>query len=565
MLDVTRKTRFVPGSNLKGGVTGANWALLLDRLDLGRTLFLGTPSTATLSMVAPLADEVMVWEPQSAKRRALLERLDGSGHCNISVAHEPQAAWQLNEFRVDLLARANGGRDPAWHPKRLGALVRPNGHYYSETRVSLGPRSKSRRVDPPVGSSALRLWLTPMHGEIRSAVPLTDRATERYFMRHELTGRNLQLPGLKKAERLIARHALATRFGRRLGILCGGGTRNRTPRPPLYLRRLARLNGLDFDRHRWGLWARGEYRSQKALFFLFAGDSETPEYVVKMVRDGAFNARLENEYRALSHLRELGPEHRQHVPGVAFLGHPGNLAVVGETMMDGVPFRRRSDGAAGCRHLREAVAWLAALGEATARPVSGAAVAEALRDLLARFRTIYRPAPRELVFLEKQIARVAESPHPVPMVFQHGDPGVWNMFVRPNGRVVFMDWEAAERRGMPLWDLFYFLRSYTMLSRVRGLKSRVETFANHFLGDSPLATAIQEATAHYSGRVGVHASLIEPLFYTCWMHRALKEANRLQPERLGSGRFLEVLHLCVERRDAPGLKRLFASDENERS
>jgi hypothetical protein len=564
MLDVTRKTRFVPGSNLKGGVTGANWALLLDRLDLGRTLFLGAPSPATLSMVAPLADEVMVWEPQSGKRRALRQWLEGSSYCNVSVADEPQAAWQLNELRVDLLAQANGGNKSAWHPKHTLQLLRPNGSFYFETR-GLKRRALSRRMVPLVGNGALWLWLTPLQGEIRSAVPLKDHGTERYFMRNELTGQNLHLPGLKKAERLITRHGLETRMARRFGVLCGGSARNGTPQPPLYLRRLARLHGLDFDRRRWGLWARGEYRSQKALFFLFDGNHDAPQYVVKMVRDAAYNGRLENEYRALSHLRELGPELRQHVPGVTFLGHPGNLAVVGETMMDGVPFQRRSDGDAGCLHLREAVEWLAALGGATARPVSGAAVAEAMRDLLTRFRQIYRPAPRELVFLEKQIARLAASRYPVPMVFQHGDPGIWNMLVRPNGRVVFMDWEAAERRGMPLWDLFYFLRSYTMLSRVRGLQSRGDTFANHFLGDSPLAAAIQQATHHYSARVGVHPSLIEPLFYTCWMHRALKEANRLQPERVGSGRFLEVLHLCVERHDAPSLRRLFASEENERT
>ena len=31
-----------------------------------------------------------------------------------------------------------------------------------------------------------------------------------------------------------------------------------------------------------------------------------------------------------------------------------------------------------------------------------------------------------------------------------------------DGRVVFLDWEAAEARGMPLWDLFYFLRSFAV-------------------------------------------------------------------------------------------------------
>ncbi|UCE03529.1 MAG: aminoglycoside phosphotransferase family protein [Candidatus Latescibacterota bacterium] len=558
---MTRKTRFAPGSNLKGGVTGANWALLLDRLDLGRTLFLGAPSPATLSMVAPLADEVMVWEPQSGKRRALHSWVQESGYCNISVSDEPQVAWQLEELQVDLLVRGNGGSRPAWCRSKLQRLLRRGGCSYFEARGSLRRRALGKQLDPAMRAGAQWLWLTPLQGEIQSAVPLADPRTERYFLKHELTGRNLHLPGLRKAERLIARNAMGARIVRRFGVLHGGAPRRGAPRPPLYLRRLARLNGLDFDRSGWGLWARGEYRSQKAIFFLFEAGQEAPEYVVKMVRDSAFNERLENEYRALSFLRELGPEHRQHVPGAAFLGHPGNLAVVGETAMHGVPFRQRSGGNAGCRHLHEAVEWLTALGAATARPVSGAVVSEAMRDLLERFRKVYRPAPRELVFLEKQIERLASSPHPVPMVFQHGDPGVWNVLVRPNGRVVFMDWEAAEHRGMPLWDLFYFLRSYALLKRVRGLQRRVDLFAHHFFGDSPLAATIQQMTADYCGRVGVHASLVEPLFYTCWMHRALKESNRLQPERLASGRFLGLLQACVERHVTPGLQQLFGTEE----
>jgi hypothetical protein len=53
-------------------------------------------------------------------------------------------------------------------------------------------------------------------------------------------------------------------------------------------------------------------------------------------------------------------------------------------------------------------------------------------------------------------------------------------------------------------------------------------------------------------------ALVEPLFYTCWMHRALKEATRLQPDRLESGTYVRLLRLCVARRDAPGLRRLFS-------
>ncbi len=190
-------------------------------------------------------------------------------------------------------------------------------------------------------------------------------------------------------------------------------------------------------------------------------------------------------------------------------------------------------------------------------------MAEAVRDLYERFCNVYVPSVPMRVFLERQISKIATHARAIPTVFQHGDPGVWNVVVRNNGRVVFMDWEAAETRGMPLWDLFYFLRSYVMLSRVRGLRTRAETFASHFLNGGALSGLIEDVTSEYCARTDIDPSLIEPLFYTCWMHRALKESNRLEPQRLAKGRFLEVLQMCMERQNAVGLQRLFGEEHRE--
>jgi len=42
------------------------------------------------------------------------------------------------------------------------------------------------------------------------------------------------------------------------------------------------------------------------------------------------------------------------------------------------------------------------------------------------------------------------------------------------------------------------------------------------------------------------------------MHRALKEATRLPAERLERGHYVSLLRLCIDRRSAPALRRLFA-------
>ena len=46
----------------------------------------------------------------------------------------------------------------------------------------------------------------------------------------------------------------------------------------------------------------------------------------------------------------------------------------------------------------------------------------------------------------------------VPVGLSHGDFAPWNVFVR-GSRVGVLDWEAADRRGLPFWDLWHFVVS----------------------------------------------------------------------------------------------------------
>lgn len=563
VLENTRRSRFLPGSNLKGEPAGAAWVFLLDRLELGRTLCLGSLPPTSLSMLAPLADEVMVWEPRSHQRRALRRWIESSEYRNLSVAARPQAAWQLHELRADLIVRAR--RHPGWSEVALQVFLRSEARSYCETEEHLGwrvpcPQQHDMRPGEP-GSSWLRLM--PSRGQIRSAVPLGDSRTQRYFVRQQMWGTTSRLPLLGRVQRVLARGPLPAPWRGRLAVLHGKHFDGST-RLPAYLRQLAQQQGFDFERHRWGFWARGEYLSQKVLFYLFPDAEDTPDAVVKLVRHARFNGRLENEFRALRRLHELSPELRRHVPQALFLGHPGNLAAVGESMVQGRPFTHHTDGSSGCPFAQQAVQWLTDVAYATAQPVAPARVAEALAELLSQFQSIYHLESGELGFLQEQISRIAASPRAFPVVAQHGDPGPWNLFVRPEGDVVFLDWEGAEERGMPLWDLFYFLRSYVLLGRVRGLQSRLETFSHTFLQESPLSSWVLGKVDGYCERLGLDRDLVEPLFFTCWMHRGLKESARLRPAGLGQGRFLQLLRHCMAQRESPGLRRLFAATQTLR-
>jgi aminoglycoside phosphotransferase (APT) family kinase protein len=328
---------------------------------------------------------------------------------------------------------------------------------------------------------------------------------------------------------------------------------------PAWLRDVAAACGVDIDDCRVGLVAAPDYPSRKAILFLRPTHAQAPRYVVKMPRDGAFNERLENEWRVLSLLADGGIGDAQTVPRPAFFGYHAGLAVLGQTTIDGEPFRQKTTGTASCGLAWSGIRWLEALGAATATTsVAGnAEIAAGLHRLLTRYSAVYRPSGEEQAALAGLIDRIGACDRPLPLVFQHGDPGTWNLLITRDGRPAFLDWEAAEPHGMPLWDLFYFMRSFGIGVAGATGGDTLQAFADQFLFDTAVSHGLAEVVERHCERVGIDRSLVEPLFFTCWMHRALKESMRLAPGKLDHGRYVRLLRLCLERRDAPALHRLF--------
>ena len=133
--------------------------------------------------------------------------------------------------------------------------------------------------------------------------------------------------------------------------------------------------------------------------------------------------------------------------------------------------------------------WLLDLGERSASPSgAGGDVAAALEDLRDRFAGIYDLAPAEGKALDGLLARIADAGS-IPLVFQHGDPGTWNVLVTGDGRPVFLDWEAFERRGMPLWDALYFARSHAVtVGRAGGARDALQAIRQGWLRTVPSCT-----------------------------------------------------------------------------
>ncbi len=171
-------------------------------------------------------------------------------------------------------------------------------------------------------------------------------------------------------------------------------------------------------------------------------------------------------------------------PEPLFFDHHNKLALLAQKAVQGTPFRTRTKATVDCPLALQAVNWLVQLGtKSTNRElVDGHSVAENLSKLFKRFTEIYPLADGERNFLQQQLAVIESSQAEFPLVFQHGDPGTWNILVSADNRIIFIDWEAGEPRGIPLWDLFYFMRTFaSWVLRQQGSSDPLKNFETTML------------------------------------------------------------------------------------
>ncbi|HVF89463.1 MAG TPA: aminoglycoside phosphotransferase family protein, partial [Blastocatellia bacterium] len=525
MLDTTLASSFDPGSVRKGGFWGANWLFLMPSLDLGRVLCIGPPTTTALATLSRHADDVLVACGDCKQAREVRDLSRNLGLTNIHPflldSVDTEAVLPLSTCDTDLIVMGRFGLQLVDQNSALAAelksYLKPGGSIYVDYVGRVDGLLKSMKV---FGAPDV-YWFTPLFGETRSAVPLLNQKVIRYFLAQELidasvtkrwlapatrmlkTYRALGRPtrerhieagqaasvllahapgparlthkparalalntafavkqAVDRAERFLSDKGwISTRYGAVLGQEANGGA----VQPPEYLCALARREGVEIEGLGWGLSAPTEYPARKIVFFLFEAEQASPRYIIRLVRDPAYNARLENENRALTLLREaraVGPE---TIPDVAFFGYSRGLAIIGQKAIQGMPLRRLIRRGDDWSHARSVIEWLTGLGAATASFAQTPApeAAYILDGLLRRFAQIYRVEPAYRDFLVRQIDTIARSSAAFPLVFQHGDCHTGNILITPAGRAAFVDWERAEPAGIPLWDLLYFLRNYS--------------------------------------------------------------------------------------------------------
>lgn len=549
---------FTPGANQRGRVSGAAWSYVLPSQELASVVCLGNPSAAAVSRLCLLADCVQILPPAGSThlwQRTVAQQawpnvaVGRAGE--VSVSQPPDLVWLVGSRRHLQSTEATRWRQ----------LLRQAKLVYRER--SSAPRLPHASASRQSASVSLDLHLTPLLGEPRSAVPAGDEATSRHFraagLEEDWLSRELRrrgIPFVSAATRRLGLGPLSSRLFTRRGLISGGDLPD-VHTPPRYLRAAAAAHGVKLEDHRWGLSAKGQYASQKALFFLYPGADVRPSLVVKISQDPSRSHLLENAYAGMRLLEatEFGAAGR--LPRARFAGSTRGLQLVGEEAVAGTAFVRRSKGGSECPYAADAVAALIELGRIGAGQCPTAKVAQTLAGFLDQFLRLYRPSADTSGHLQQQIEALSAAELPIPLVFMHGDPGLQNLVIRPDDRLALLDWENAEQAGMPLWDLFHFLRTYVVWAGRRGmLTSRSAAITEHYLEGASLTDFLVGSVERYRRALQLDGSLIGPLFWTHLLVQALREAPRLDPSELQQGHQLKLLELLVAGRHSAVLRRI---------
>jgi hypothetical protein len=575
MLETTLKSQFIPGTNLRGELGCVDWRFLLSSLDLDNILCVGVPSAVSLAALSEVVPVLIVvsddlQQLQNANRQCKILKISNIHFIRIGkFASFPFSNKSVNLVLLTWSKKCTKIFRKQTRISEYRRILRESGAILFEIQCLSAPliqRSISKKFLKLGFDSLKSFWLTPLKGVFRTALPIHDGKIASYFFTNVLFGQSFKKRLLSRIGKVCSKVDLISYISPHRAILAKRSSASSDiSQVPDYILDIAQNAGIDISGCRFGLSARGKYNANKVIFYLFSKEAHRLVAVVKMTRSEEFNQRLENEYRVLQRLSNKNYIDKDTFPEPLFFGYHKNLGLIGLKGVKGHPFRTQTEGTINCPVARNAADWILKLGSASATKNVGSPqeVSNALYELFGRFNAIYGLPKNEKHFLIEQINSIRQSGMKFPLVFQHGDPGTWNIMVSKDGSVKFIDWEAGDPQGIPLWDLFYFLKTYSSwVSRMKGSRDGIGTFLEHFFSPSEMSSTLVKLIDDYCKLVELDKDLIEPLFHTCWMHRALKEATRLTKISLQKGLYVNLLRLGIQSKNRAFLLSTYCSNNH---
>jgi hypothetical protein len=489
--------------NVRQSVLGATWAFLLPSVEGLQILNEADLDAADAAGLARLVAE------DDAAPGAILDYVAPSRFADGNLASHLIKGPATAAFAPP----ARGTRELAQTLERAG---------WTTTLLRVDGDGRQLHYAHPDTSSAAGAWIRERRGDAR-AVARLGRARLRplslRLRRNLVDGRQLALLAIRPT----AAHSEASRPARWLNAEDG-----------------------------WALLAPGSYPSQKVVFL--AGNGARPQTVLKLPRDPAFNHRLEHEFAMLQRVEKLHLDPRLSPVPIALL-RDGALAVLVTEAAHGRLLPRLA-GRGVATGFTAVMGSLTELASRSRHDASSDELVELFGQIVEAYASAYAIPNAERQFLDQCVAAAGRAGG-VPLVLQHGDPGIWNVMIDSAGRVTLLDWEAGEVDGLPLWDLFHFAGTYAHLDLGSLVpRSRLSRFGRHVFANSPLQSALVAAVRTYIDELQLPAALVEPLFVMGFVHRAWKQSFRLSTAARARGYYRRVVALTLASRDAAGYRRL---------
>ncbi|MDP9258899.1 MAG: aminoglycoside phosphotransferase family protein [Actinomycetota bacterium] len=288
----------------------------------------------------------------------------------------------------------------------------------------------------------------------------------------------------------------------------------------------------------------GRSPRNKLVALTFSAGRREPQIALKLPRVAEAEAGLEREASVLRAVHADGA--REGIPRLVARATIAGRVALAESVVTGRPL-------------------LDVLLPETHRPLS-LKVTDFLADLATaspRRSTAWREGVAEVALQalsppEQQRARAILSRlGALPEVCEQRDCSPWNLLVQRDGAIAMLDWESAEQRGVPGLDLLYFL-TYAgfFVDGTMHTGGELASYRRMLTPSSSTGRVYAESMAAYVERVGLDASMLEPLRLLCWLVHARAAQLRQEGETMGGREhgllFLELARDELARQDRTG-------------